>query len=82
MDSATAVQAHGELSRALDINEAEDVMDYSKSAKLKRMVSQCLLDCINHDHNLGMQMLESYRTKWLDVMVSRISISFNSNIAE
>lgn len=66
-----AVEAHSELSQALDIDNKECVKFGSKTAKLKAMVSQCLLDCVNHDRGLGLKMLESYRTKWLDVMVSQ-----------
>ncbi|KAK0113545.1 hypothetical protein ONS95_013796 [Cadophora gregata] len=68
MSSEKAVEAHSELSQALDIHSKVNVNSGSKTSKLKAMVSQCLLDCINHDRNLGMKMLESYRTKWLDVM--------------
>ncbi|KAG4430926.1 hypothetical protein IFR05_013584 [Cadophora sp. M221] len=68
MSSEMAVEAHGELSQALDFDSKEGVKSGSKTAKLKAMVSQCLLDCVNHDRGLGLKMLESYRTKWLDVM--------------
>jgi len=71
MSSEMAVAAHSELSQALDINSKDNMDSGSKTAKLKAMVSQCLLDCVNHDRNLGLKMLESYRTKWLDVMVSQ-----------
>jgi ophiobolin F synthase len=68
MDLSTAIAAHEELSNAMDISKANINDGNVKSMKLKRLLSQCLLECISHDRQLGLRMLESYRKKWLDVM--------------
>lgn len=35
--------------------------------KTKKLVSQCILECVNLDHELGLKMLAAFRDVWLAI---------------
>lgn len=41
-----------------------------RSMKMKRYISKCLLEAMEIDRARALRMINSYRSKWLDVMES------------
>lgn len=63
-----AIAEHSDLVAAMDINDKRQLNKESSSMQKKRLVSQALLECIKLDRELGIDMLDMYRLKWLAVM--------------
>ncbi|KAG6008147.1 hypothetical protein E4U21_004904 [Claviceps maximensis] len=62
---------HDDLRAALDpdnerIPEADADAD-SRASKTKKLVSQCILECVELDHELGLEMLAAFRNVWLAI---------------
>ncbi|KAK1984577.1 geranylgeranyl pyrophosphate synthase [Colletotrichum cereale] len=58
---------HGELHAALNPDDKRCLAPESKAMKTKKLVSQCILECINLDHELGLNMLAAFRDVWLAI---------------
>ena len=67
MNFEEAIAEHGDLSSALDLYDQRKLNTDSKSMRTKKLAAQALLECIKLDHELGLNMVESWRSKWLDV---------------
>jgi geranylgeranyl pyrophosphate synthase len=68
MDVEEAIAEHDDLDAAMDINDKRVLEEGSKSMKMKKLLSQSLIESISLDRELGIQMLETYRKLWLAVM--------------
>lgn len=66
---------HDDLKAALDPYDKRKLTRGSKSMKTKKLVSQCMLECIALDHDRGMDMLSAFRDLWL-------AISENEDVKE
>ncbi|KAJ0333862.1 hypothetical protein COL922a_010361 [Colletotrichum nupharicola] len=66
-----ALKEHKSLSQAMEIS-AVDNRNSSKAAdrsmKMKRYISKCLLEAMEIDRPRALRMINTYRSKWLDVM--------------
>lgn len=62
-----AMAEHDDFGESLDIHDKQKPKG-SRSAKLKRLAAQLLLDCISIDRELGIYMLEKYQKDWVAVM--------------
>ncbi|EUC27964.1 hypothetical protein COCCADRAFT_41432 [Bipolaris zeicola 26-R-13] len=58
---------HGELCAALDPSDISSAAPGSRAMKTKKLVSQCMLECINLDRELGLKMLAAFRDVWLAI---------------
>ncbi|KAF2141602.1 uncharacterized protein K452DRAFT_271217 [Aplosporella prunicola CBS 121167] len=58
---------HDDLHAALDPNDRRELAASSKAMKMKKLVSQCMLECITLDRELGLQMLAAFRDLWLAI---------------
>ncbi|GKT67041.1 geranylgeranyl pyrophosphate synthetase [Colletotrichum tofieldiae] len=58
---------HDELHAALDPDDKRSLAPDSKAMKTKKLVSQCILECINLDRGLGLNMLAAFRDVWLAI---------------
>ncbi len=58
---------HDELHAALDPNDKRCLTPDSKAIRTKKLVSQCILECVNLDHELGLNMLAAFRDVWLAI---------------
>ncbi|KAI8183600.1 hypothetical protein K4K52_011638 [Colletotrichum sp. SAR 10_76] len=69
-----ALKEHKSLSQAMEIS-AVDNRGSSKAAersmKMKRYISKCLLEAMEIDRPRALRMINTYRSKWLDVMERR-----------
>ncbi|KAF6809680.1 geranylgeranyl pyrophosphate synthase [Colletotrichum sojae] len=71
-----AVKEHSSLSQAMELNGGQmgEPRQGSKSSdrsiKMKRYISKCLLEAMEIDRTRALRMINSYRSKWLDVMES------------
>ncbi|KAE9575202.1 hypothetical protein CGMCC3_g8573 [Colletotrichum fructicola] len=69
-----ALKEHKSLSQAMEIS-AVDNRSSSKAAersmKMKRYISKCLLEAMEIDRPRALRMINTYRSKWLDVMERR-----------
>lgn len=69
-----ALKEHESLSQAMEIS-AVDNRGSSKAAersmKMKRYISKCLLEAMEIDRPRALRMINTYRSKWLDVMERR-----------
>lgn len=61
-----AMDEHNALATAMDLNQ-QDIKN-AKAAKMKKILSQSLLECLKIDHEMGMDILNSYRGTWLKGM--------------
>ncbi|KAK8078112.1 hypothetical protein PG996_004282 [Apiospora saccharicola] len=64
----SALEEHKHFSDALDGNLATLSNKEAKTIKMRQLVSDCVLQILTLDREMGMRMIESYRKKWLDVM--------------
>ncbi|KAK8086393.1 hypothetical protein PG994_001367 [Apiospora phragmitis] len=63
-----ALEGHKHFSDALDETLGSLSTKEAKTIKMRQLVSQCVLQILALDRDMGMRMIESYRKKWLDVM--------------
>jgi len=62
-----AVTAHERLRPALDPQDNRKWDPESPQMKFKMLLSECVLECIKTDRELGTAMLEAFRVLWLDI---------------
>lgn len=65
IDEAQA--AHDDLHAALDPDDKRSLPMGSKAMKTKKLVSQCMLECVSLDRELGLNMLAAFRDLWLAI---------------
>ncbi|TDZ67567.1 Ophiobolin F synthase [Colletotrichum trifolii] len=69
-----ALKEHSNLSQAMEVSNS-DSRQCSKasdrSMKMKKYISKCLLEAMEIDRARALRMINSYRSKWLDVMESQ-----------
>ncbi|TDZ21940.1 Ophiobolin F synthase [Colletotrichum orbiculare MAFF 240422] len=69
-----ALKEHSNLSQAMEVSNS-DTRQCSKasdrSMKMKKYISKCLLEAMEIDRARALRMINSYRSKWLDVMESQ-----------
>lgn len=71
-----AVDEHRHLSKAMDASEHlddcqnQDAKASARLVNLKKFIAKCLLEAIEIDRPRALRMINSYRSKWLDVMDS------------
>ncbi|KAK1478821.1 geranylgeranyl pyrophosphate synthase [Colletotrichum tamarilloi] len=58
---------HDELHAALNPDDKSSLDPDSRATKTKKLVSQCMLECINLDRELGLNMLAAFRDVWLAI---------------
>lgn len=58
---------HDELHAALDPEDKRSLAPNSRAMKIKKLVSQCILECIGLDRELGLKMLAAFRDVWLAI---------------
>jgi hypothetical protein len=58
---------NGDLYAALDPDDISSVTPGSRAMKTKKLVSQCILECISLDRELGLKMLAAFRDVWLAI---------------
>ncbi|KAH7051136.1 geranylgeranyl pyrophosphate synthase [Macrophomina phaseolina] len=58
---------HDDLHAALDPDDKRNLALDSKAMKTKKLVSQCMLECVNLDRELGLSMLAAFRDLWLAI---------------
>ena len=56
------------LAIAMDISDAQDPIQNQKAARLRKLLSQGMLELIKVERDIAMDILEFYRSKWLDIM--------------
>lgn len=61
-----AMDEHNSLAIGMDLNQQE--IENSKAAKMKKLLSQSMLEYLKIDHEMGMDILNSYRGTWLKGM--------------
>ncbi|KAK6213346.1 geranylgeranyl pyrophosphate synthase [Colletotrichum tabaci] len=69
-----ALKEHNNLSQAMEIStiaphQGPKALD--RSMKMKKYISKCLLEAMNIDRPRALRMINTYRSKWLDVMERR-----------
>lgn len=67
-DFQGAVEEHDALVVAMDPNETEQEIKNVRAAKMKKLLSQSILECIKIDPEIGMDIVDSYRKTWLKEM--------------
>jgi ophiobolin F synthase len=64
-----AIHEHKQFSAALSVGEDTNVLlQETKTRSFRHLVSNCVLNILSIDQNMGMRMIVSYQKKWLDVM--------------
>ncbi|KAI0521300.1 geranylgeranyl pyrophosphate synthase [Xylaria bambusicola] len=58
---------HDQLQAALNPNDERSLTPGSRALKTKKLVSQCILECVKLDHELGLNMLAAFRDVWLAI---------------
>ncbi len=67
MDLKDAIAEHQDLERSLDVETTKEPTHGSRAEKLKKLVSQILLEAIRIDRDMGIHMLEMYQKEWLAI---------------
>ena len=67
-DFQGAVDEHDALIVAMDPNETQQEIKNMNAAKMKKLLSQSILECIKIDPEIGMEIVDSYRKNWLKKM--------------
>lgn len=52
----------------MDISDAQDYIQNQKAVKLRKLLSQGMLELIKVERDIAMDILDFYRSKWLDIM--------------
>ncbi|OLN89755.1 Ophiobolin F synthase 3 [Colletotrichum chlorophyti] len=70
LDYEEAVAEHAKLSNAMDVESTDDTQAKSndRTKRLKQCVGKALLVAMDTDRPRALEMIDSYRKKWLDVM--------------
>ena len=55
------------LYAALNPDDKESRTTNLRATKMKKLVSQCILECISLDRELGLKMLAAFRDVWLAI---------------
>jgi ophiobolin F synthase len=55
------------LYAALNPDDKENKTTDLRATKMKKLVSQCILECISLDRELGLKMLAAFRDVWLAI---------------
>ncbi|KAK1977183.1 geranylgeranyl pyrophosphate synthase [Colletotrichum cereale] len=66
-----ALEEHDNLSQAMEISTSgphQGTQSFERSMKMKKYISKCLLEALEIDRPRALRMIDSYRSKWLDVM--------------
>ena len=67
-DFQGAVEEHDALALAMDPNETQQEIKSVRAAKMKKLLSQSILECIKVDPEIGMDVVDFYRKRWLKEM--------------
>lgn len=54
---------HNAVAVRMDFSQ-QDIKN-ARAAKMKRLLSQSVLECIKIDHEIGMDVVNSYRETWI-----------------
>lgn len=73
-----ATDEHDALALAMDPNETPQEIQNARAAKMKKLLSLSILECIKIDPEIGMDIVESYRKTWLKEMDVRDTDSFQT----
>ncbi|MCJ1270922.1 hypothetical protein MMC22_010819 [Lobaria immixta] len=57
-----------EWAEIMDPNETQQEIKNMNAAKMKKLLSQSILECIKIDPEIGMEIVDSYRKNWLKKM--------------
>lgn len=68
MNFQVAMEEHDALAVAMDPHETQQEIKNARAARMKKLLSQSILECIKIDHEIGVDIVESYRTTWLREM--------------
>ncbi|TDZ39338.1 Fusicoccadiene synthase [Colletotrichum trifolii] len=66
-----ALKEHRNLSEAMEISAVaphQGPKAFDRSMKMKKYISKCLLEAMDIDRPRALRMINTYRSKWLDVM--------------
>ena len=58
---------HCNLYAALNPDDVSSTTPDSRAMKTKKLVSQCILECVSLDRELGLKMLAAFRDVWLAI---------------
>ena len=62
----------------MDTSNAQDPIQSQKAGKLRKLLSQGMLELIKIDRDIAMDILEIYRSKWLDIMDTPPPVGFQT----
>jgi ophiobolin F synthase len=62
-----AQAGNDDLYAALDPDHVDSATPDSRAMRIKKLVSQCMLECISLDRELGLKMLAAFRDVWLAI---------------
>nr|A0A2Z6FZ31.1 RecName: Full=Sesterterpene synthase btcA; Short=TS; AltName: Full=Betaestacins biosynthesis cluster protein A; Includes: RecName: Full=Terpene cyclase; Includes: RecName: Full=Geranylgeranyl diphosphate synthase; Short=GGDP synthase; Short=GGS; Includes: RecName: Full=Geranylfarnesyl diphosphate synthase; Short=GFDP synthase [Neocamarosporium betae]BBE36502.1 putative bifunctional terpene synthase [Neocamarosporium betae] len=64
-----AITSHAQFSTALSLDtDDEPSLQEAKTRRFRHLVSNCVLEILSIDRDMGTRMIVSYQKKWLDVM--------------
>ena len=66
------------LAIAMDISDEQEPIQNAKAASLRKLLSQGMLELIKIERGIAMDILELYRSKWLDIMGAPPAASFQT----
>lgn len=78
MNFQGAMDEHDALAMAMDPNESLQEIKNARAAKMKKLLSQSILECIKIDPEIGMDIVDSYRKTWLKEMDVRDTNAFQT----
>ncbi|KAL5340870.1 isoprenoid synthase domain-containing protein [Aspergillus crustosus] len=67
MEMTAAVEEHRDFGRLFDPSKPAQLRPSTRASKLKKLVSQVLLEAIKIDRDMGMYMFDMYNKGWLAV---------------
>jgi hypothetical protein len=65
MDFDGAMEEHNAFAQALDVVEDRGPAKTERASKMKKLLAQAALECVKLDHEVGMEIVDAYRKKWL-----------------
>ncbi|KAI9768777.1 MAG: hypothetical protein M1839_003962 [Geoglossum umbratile] len=65
MDFDGAMEEHNAFAQALDVVEDRGPAKTERASKMKKLLAQATLECVKLDHEVGMEIVDAYRKKWL-----------------
>ncbi|MCJ1464556.1 hypothetical protein MMC07_003169 [Pseudocyphellaria aurata] len=78
MSCQGAIDEHDALAVAMDPHETQQDITNARGAQLKKLLSQSIQECIEIDHEIGVDIVESYRKTWLRGMDGPNTNSFQT----